>query len=591
MRAPRVALAALLLLAGWGAAGAAGAAAAPVRPRAGLRSGDPRPLWHRAWSAEFNETTKLTALFTWTTTGAFHYDAESGRQLVTRANGRGDRYCKSVHPLTDTPCSHLVTGGQRYLIFPELRECCRCCSAEAGCGVLSPHWLDDAEFDGQVVAQGRLANRWAVRGLQPNTFTATADAAAVPLELDQLPNDFITFHAASFKPEPPPASAFDLPEFGCAERCPLTSVCTLFGRGGAAARRGVQAAAAAPRSTPPRAAPLERARQQQQRVRTQPSGGPRREPGMAEVRRSGPLDDTMAKAAACSEPTGAHSACCAGGPRKADGAGVAPAAPANRPGAAGGAEEADWLHAMLATTFFAPCAAHRDAKKNEATFFCADCGAAPTPLCCHCIGAHAGHRIIQIRRYVYCDVVRGCDISPHLDVSGVQTYIINQAKVMFLNQRPQSKMAAPGAPDGCVSCGRTLREGCTYCCLACKVDALVAAGRLAPSPPPGGAACAAAGDGSAAGSGAASDSGSDCWPAPRGGGACPGVCPAADGGSGDSDSSQLAGSASWGGDGRASGAAAAYARRHSDSDSERCTSGGSYCCRRKQASPRRSPLL
>jgi hypothetical protein len=26
----------------------------------------------------------------------------------------------------------------------------------------------------------------------------------------------------------------------------------------------------------------------------------------------------------------------------------------------------------------------------------------------------------QIRRYVYCDVVRACDMSPHLDISGVQ---------------------------------------------------------------------------------------------------------------------------------------------------------------------------
>jgi hypothetical protein len=27
---------------------------------------------------------------------------------------------------------------------------------------------------------------------------------------------------------------------------------------------------------------------------------------------------------------------------------------------------------------------------------------------------------LQIRRYVYCDVVRACDMSPHLDISGVQ---------------------------------------------------------------------------------------------------------------------------------------------------------------------------
>lgn len=50
----------------------------------------------------------------------------------------------------------------------------------------------------------------------------------------------------------------------------------------------------------------------------------------------------------------------------------------------------------------------------------------------------------QIRRYVYCDVVRTQDIQRYLDPTGVQTYIINQAKVVFLNHRPQSKLTKVG---------------------------------------------------------------------------------------------------------------------------------------------------
>lgn len=50
-----------------------------------------------------------------------------------------------------------------------------------------------------------------------------------------------------------------------------------------------------------------------------------------------------------------------------------------------------------------------------------------------------GRRAAQIRRYVYCDVVRSQDVQRYLDPAGVQMYIINQAKVVFLNQRPQSK--------------------------------------------------------------------------------------------------------------------------------------------------------
>lgn len=78
---------------------------------------------------------------------------------------------------------------------------------------------------------------------------------------------------------------------------------------------------------------------------------------------------------------------------------------------------------------------------------------------------------MQVRRYVYCDVVRAMDIGPHIDTCGVQCYIINQAKVMFLNPRPQSKPGKAGAPDTCRTCRRHLRDGFSYCSLACKVCA------------------------------------------------------------------------------------------------------------------------
>jgi hypothetical protein len=165
---------------------------------------------------------------------------------------------------------------------------------------------------------------------------------------------------------------------------------------------------------------------------------------------------------------------------------------------------------------------------------------------------------------------------------------------MFLNQRPQSKMGKPGAPDACHTCARTLREGCSYCSLSCKLQALVHCGKLRMS----GFAAAAAAAGS---SGAESDCGSDCWPAAvvaaraahaqqfKGDA---GAATATDGDSSDSDQMRQA---SWGGQHaqhlRVGAAAAHLIRRHSDSDSDGRTSSGSYCSRRKQVSPRRSPLL
>ncbi|KAG2486702.1 hypothetical protein HYH03_014631 [Edaphochlamys debaryana] len=145
---------------------------------------------------------------------------------------------------------------------------------------------------------------------------------------------------------------------------------------------------------------------------------------------------------------------------------------------------APWVPAFLSAAYFQPCDRHRHHKKNECTFFCVTCGARPHSVCQHCMGAHAGHQVIQVRRYVYCDVVRAVDINPFVDTNGVQNYIINSAKVMFLNHRPHSKIGRANGVDTCRTCNRHLREGFSYCSLSCKVEALSKGETGAPAPAP-----------------------------------------------------------------------------------------------------------
>lgn len=46
---------------------------------------EPRPVWHRAFRIDFNETTRL--LWSWQTAGVLFYDADAGAELVYRENG------------------------------------------------------------------------------------------------------------------------------------------------------------------------------------------------------------------------------------------------------------------------------------------------------------------------------------------------------------------------------------------------------------------------------------------------------------------------------------------------------------------------
>ncbi|ERN15032.1 hypothetical protein AMTRI_Chr02g214080 [Amborella trichopoda] len=128
-----------------------------------------------------------------------------------------------------------------------------------------------------------------------------------------------------------------------------------------------------------------------------------------------------------------------------------------------------WLDGLVKGSFFTPCAFHESRKKNEKNVFCLECCVS---LCTHCISSHPPHPFLQVRRYVYHDVVRLDDLEKLIDCSRVQPYTINNAKVIFLNRRPQTR-ASKGSNNICLSCDRMLQDPYSFCSLSCKVDFLV----------------------------------------------------------------------------------------------------------------------
>ncbi|CAL9123856.1 unnamed protein product [Musa textilis] len=128
-----------------------------------------------------------------------------------------------------------------------------------------------------------------------------------------------------------------------------------------------------------------------------------------------------------------------------------------------------WLEALDKLKFFVGCSVHESARKNEKNICCLDCC---TAICPHCLRSHRLHRLVQVRRYVYHDVVRLQDLDNLIDCSSVQSYTINSSKVVFLKKRPQSRQFK-GAGNVCTSCDRTLQEPYIHCSLECKVDYIV----------------------------------------------------------------------------------------------------------------------
>ncbi|KAM7260959.1 hypothetical protein ACFE04_026434 [Oxalis oulophora] len=81
-----------------------------------------------------------------------------------------------------------------------------------------------------------------------------------------------------------------------------------------------------------------------------------------------------------------------------------------------------WLQVFLSEKFFNSCIIHQNLKKNEKNIFCLDCC---ITICTHCVSPHSSHRLFQIRRYVYHDVLRLDDACQLIDCSDIQiNYLI-----------------------------------------------------------------------------------------------------------------------------------------------------------------------
>ncbi|XP_042385838.1 protein RGF1 INDUCIBLE TRANSCRIPTION FACTOR 1-like [Zingiber officinale] len=132
----------------------------------------------------------------------------------------------------------------------------------------------------------------------------------------------------------------------------------------------------------------------------------------------------------------------------------------------GGGGMPGWLCGLVEESFFVGCPAHESRKKNEKNIFCLGCC---TSICPHCAPDHRSHPLLQVRRYVYNDVVRLDDLEKLIDCSYVQPYTINSAKVIFLKPRPQSR-PSKGSANICLTCDRILQEPFHFCSLSCKVD-------------------------------------------------------------------------------------------------------------------------
>lgn len=191
---------------------------------------DPTPKkWPDQWQADFTEKIYLPVIGTEETKGHWAYDYANGLFAVSRENGKNDRYCGSIYKLKNTSCKQIVREGKRYMIFPEKKFCCMCCTAENGCGITKPDWFSSGVYNGEHDVGSVHGREFIVKGLQNNYYDEEAETCR-PLRIFQDPLSDMVFDVDSYTEENVNSSIFDLPTDSgdCERSCGFLSVCTLL---------------------------------------------------------------------------------------------------------------------------------------------------------------------------------------------------------------------------------------------------------------------------------------------------------------------------------------------------------------------------
>ena len=69
------------------------------------------PIWPPQFTLTFNETSTMSGV-NGTTNGVIYFDEPGNRQVVTREDGKFDRFCGTVFRTESTPCNHIIVNSK-----------------------------------------------------------------------------------------------------------------------------------------------------------------------------------------------------------------------------------------------------------------------------------------------------------------------------------------------------------------------------------------------------------------------------------------------------------------------------------------------
>jgi hypothetical protein len=79
-----------------------------------------------------------------------------------------------------------MINGDLYIIYPEKRQCCKCCkNPNSFCKITSRDWLKDSKYNGTETISGEEFNRWRMKQESDElVYYATMDEKQIPRRID-----------------------------------------------------------------------------------------------------------------------------------------------------------------------------------------------------------------------------------------------------------------------------------------------------------------------------------------------------------------------------------------------------------------------
>lgn len=114
------------------------------------------PVWPVRFEQDFVESYTTSRFHV---VGKLWYDSERKMERLDRNDGKFVPICSTIVD-QNTPCIQLTRDSKRYIIFPALRQCCMCCDAAHGCGILKREWLANSKFAGKEDIAGQTFNKF-----------------------------------------------------------------------------------------------------------------------------------------------------------------------------------------------------------------------------------------------------------------------------------------------------------------------------------------------------------------------------------------------------------------------------------------------